>query len=59
VKFTDAELMGMPTIVVIGRGLAEGTVELRDRRSGEQSQVAVPDALAEILAVVHGRGAPA
>ena len=59
VKFTDAELMGMPTIVVVGRGLAEGTVELRDRRSGEQSQVAVPDALAEILAVVHGRGAPA
>jgi prolyl-tRNA synthetase len=59
VKFTDAELMGMPTTVVIGRGLAEGTVELRDRRSGEQSQVAVPDALAEILAVVHGRGAPA
>jgi prolyl-tRNA synthetase len=59
VKFADAELMGMPTIVVIGRGLAEGTVELRDRRSGEQIQVAVPDALAEILAVVHGRGAPA
>jgi prolyl-tRNA synthetase len=51
--------MGMPTIVVIGRGLAEGTVELRDRRSGEQIQVAVPDALAEIVAVVHGRGAPA
>jgi prolyl-tRNA synthetase len=59
VKFADAELMGMPTIVVIGRGLAEGTIELRDRRSGQQVQVAVPDALAEIVAVVHGHGAPA
>jgi len=59
VKFADAELMGMPTIVVIGRGLAEGTIELRDRRSGEQIQVALPDALAEIVAVVHGRAGPA
>ncbi len=37
VKFADAELMGMPTIVVVGRGLADGMIELRDRRSGEQS----------------------
>ncbi|HWH98766.1 MAG TPA: proline--tRNA ligase, partial [Propionibacteriaceae bacterium] len=33
VKFADAELMGMPTIVVVGRGLADGMIELRDRRS--------------------------
>ena len=59
VKFADAELMGMPTIVVIGRGLAEGSIELRDRRSGEQIQVALPDALAEIVAVVHGHAGPA
>jgi prolyl-tRNA synthetase len=59
VKFADAELMGMPTIVVIGRGLADGTIELRDRRTGEQTQVPVADALAEIVAAVHGRGAPA
>jgi prolyl-tRNA synthetase len=57
VKFADAELMGMPTIVIIGRGLAEGRIELRDRRSGEERQVAVADALAEIVAVVHGRSA--
>jgi prolyl-tRNA synthetase len=59
VKFADAELMGMPTVVVIGRGLADGTIELRDRSSGEQIQVAVADALAEIVAAVHGRAAPA
>jgi len=57
VKFADAELMGIPTIVIIGRGLAEGRIELRDRRSGEERQVAVADALAEIVAVVHGRSA--
>jgi prolyl-tRNA synthetase len=57
VKFADAELMGMPTIVVVGRGLADGMIELRDRRSGEQSNVALSDALGEIVAAVHGRPA--
>ena len=32
VKFKDAEMIGVPTIVVVGRNLAEGTVEVRDRR---------------------------
>lgn len=36
VKFTDAEVMGMPTSVVVGRGLADGLVEVRDRASGER-----------------------
>ena len=53
VKFADSEILGMPTIVVVGRGLASGVVEVRDRRSGEQVEVAVDDALAEILATVH------
>ncbi|HKF87870.1 MAG TPA: proline--tRNA ligase [Propionibacteriaceae bacterium] len=57
VKFADAELMGMPTIVVVGRGLADGMIELRDRRSGEHSDIALSDALGEIVAVVHGRPA--
>jgi prolyl-tRNA synthetase len=55
VKFADGEIMGMPTIVVIGRGLADGVVELRDRRSGERRDVPVEDALGEIVAEVHGR----
>ena len=41
VKFADAELLGMPTVVVVGKGLADGVVEVRDRRTGEREDVAV------------------
>jgi prolyl-tRNA synthetase len=50
VKFKDAELLGMPTIIVVGRGLADGVVELRDRRSGERRDVA----LGEVVSLVAG-----
>ena len=58
VKFADAEIMGMPTIVVVGRGLADG----RDRAAGPAHRRAaatspVDDALGEIVAAVHGRPA--
>ena len=52
VKFTDAEVLGMPVILVIGRGLAEGRVELRERRSGDKREVAVADAVSEIRALL-------
>ena len=55
VKFADAEILGMPTIVVVGRGLATGMIELRNRRTDERRDVPVADALAEIVAAVHGR----
>jgi prolyl-tRNA synthetase len=55
VKFADAEILGMPTIVVVGRGFADGTIEVRDRRSGERREVAVDDALSEVVAEAHGR----
>jgi prolyl-tRNA synthetase len=55
VKFADAEILGMPTIVVVGRGLASGTIEMRDRRTGEQTEIAVADAPGAILAAVRGR----
>ncbi len=48
VKFTDAELLGMPTIVVVGRGLATGTVEVRDRRTGMVEDVALADVPARL-----------
>ncbi len=48
VKFKDAELIGVPTIVVVGRNLAEGTVEVRDRRTGEREDV-VPHAVVNHL----------
>ena len=50
VKFKDAELLGMPTIVVVGRGLVDGVVEVRDRRTGERSDVA----LTEVVALLAG-----
>lgn len=46
VKFTDAELIGVPQILVVGRGAPQGLVELKDRRSGEREELPVDDALA-------------
>lgn len=53
VKFKDAELIGVPTIVTVGRGLADGNVEVRDRASGEREDVAVERAVARITEVVR------
>ncbi len=52
VKFADAEIMGMPTSVVVGRGLASGVVEVRDRASGSRTEVPVADAVAHLTALV-------
>jgi prolyl-tRNA synthetase len=53
VKFKDAELIGVPTIVVVGKGLADGVVEVRDRATGEREDVAVADAPAHVVGVVR------
>jgi prolyl-tRNA synthetase len=50
VKFADAELIGVPWIIICGRGVAEGEVELWNRRSGERVQVKLDSAIAELLA---------
>jgi len=52
VKFKDAELIGNPIIVVVGKALAEGNVEVRVRRSGEKSEVKVEAAVAAIVALL-------
>ncbi len=44
----------MPTIVTVGRGLADGTIELRDRATDEREEVPVADAAARVLAAVRG-----
>jgi prolyl-tRNA synthetase len=54
VKFADAELIGVPTIVVVGRGLASGVVEVRDRATGERQDVPVDDVVAHLRGVVTG-----
>ena len=48
VKFADAEIIGVPQIVIVGRGVAEGKVELWDRSSNERREVPI-DEVAGIL----------
>ena len=54
VKFNDSELIGVPTIAVLGKGLTEGVIELRDRKSGQQRNVPVEQFVAEAYAEVKG-----
>ena len=54
VKFADAEIMGMPTALVVGRGLADGVVELRDRRTGDKQEIPVDEAVSRVAEVVRG-----
>ena len=54
VKFKDAELLGVPWIVVVGRGWADGAVELRNRFTGEKREIAVDNAAADISAAIAG-----
>jgi prolyl-tRNA synthetase len=48
VKFRDAELIGVPTIVTVGRALASGKVEIRDRRTDRRTEVGIGDAVTEV-----------
>ncbi|WP_438855190.1 proline--tRNA ligase [Agromyces sp. M3QZ16-3] len=41
VKFADAELIGVPTIVIAGRGVADGVVEVWDRATGDRTSVPI------------------
>lgn len=53
VKFADADLIGWPYQVVIGkRGAKNGVVELKDRSTGEKREVSVGDIVAEVVRVV-------
>ena len=52
VKFKDAELIGIPYIVIVGKALAEGKLELRIRKSGEKSEIDAATAGSEIYKVI-------
>lgn len=54
VKFKDAELLGMPWVLVIGRGWADGKVELRNRFTGESEEIAADSAVDAVLAKIRG-----
>ncbi|WP_191246753.1 proline--tRNA ligase [Amycolatopsis deserti] len=54
VKFADAELVGVPTILVVGRGLAKGVVEVKDRKSGDREEIAVDAVVDHLVKLVRG-----
>ncbi|QCB93960.1 proline--tRNA ligase [Cellulomonas shaoxiangyii] len=54
VKFADAELLGVPLVVVVGRGLADGVVEVRPRAGGTAEQVSVHAAADRVAELVDG-----
>jgi len=54
VAFKDAELLGIPTVVVVGKALADGLVEVRDRRSGSSRTVALEEAVVAVTSEVRG-----
>ena len=55
VKFNDADLIGIPTIVIVGKALAEGKVEVKDRRSGDRSTIPLADAVATFAGLTGAR----
>ncbi|MEU2620307.1 proline--tRNA ligase [Streptomyces sp. NPDC007157] len=50
VKFTDAELIGVPQILIAGRRSGEGVLELKDRKTGEREELTVDEAIARLIA---------
>ena len=53
VKFGDAELVGVPTILAVGRGLVDGVVEIKDRASGKAENVALEKAVDYVVNAVR------
>ncbi|CAN5905148.1 proline--tRNA ligase [soil metagenome] len=53
VKFNDADLLGIPTIVVLGRGLQRGVAEVKDRASGERTDIDLDQVAAHLTALVR------
>ena len=53
VKFKDAELLGIPTIAIVGRGVADeenSTIEVKDRRSGDRQDIPLADVVTHLVA---------
>jgi prolyl-tRNA synthetase len=49
VKFKDAELIGIPKIIIVGKSLVDGKVEIRDRKSSAKQEVALADVVKTIV----------
>lgn len=53
VKFADADLLGMPAVVVVGRRLADGVVEVRDRIGGERTEASLEELIENGAKLFH------
>ena len=51
VKFKDAELLGVPTIVIAGRGVANGVVEVRDRVTDVREEIPLGSVVEHLVSV--------
>jgi prolyl-tRNA synthetase len=56
VKFKDAELIGVPTIVIVGKGLEAGTIEIKDRATGDRTEVPLGKIVEAVVSEVRGPG---
>lgn len=56
VKFKDAELIGIPTVVVVGKSLSDGVVEVRDRHAGTNDPVPLVSAVDRIVDICRHSG---
>ena len=52
VRFGDFELLGVPSMLVIGRGLADGLLEIKDRATGDSREIRREEVVAEVLAEI-------
>ena len=49
---TPAQLLGMPWIVVVGKKLAEGLVEVKNRKTGERLDIAVSKIVSHLKSII-------
>ena len=54
-KFKDADLIGIPYQIIVGKGVKDGLVELKERKTGERKEISYKDVVNEIKAQIGGR----
>lgn len=53
VKFKDADLIGYPLRITVGKKAGEGVVEYKERKGGDMEELSVADAIAKVLDAVR------
>ena len=53
VKFKDADLLGIPVRITVGRGAADGIIEYKLRRDADKEEISVQDGIARAIKIVN------